>query len=57
MADWNIRVVIMLEKKRTIKIEEKKIKIFNHCVKNFQMRRFFWSVFSCNRTEYRDLLR
>ena len=57
MADWNIRVVIMLEKKRTIKIEKKKIKIFNHCVKNFQMRRFFWSVFSCNRTEHRDLLR
>ena len=27
------------------------------CVKNDQMRSFFWSVFSCFRTEYGDLLR
>ena len=28
-----------------------------HCVKSVQIRSFFWSVFSCIRTEYRDLLR
>ena len=27
-----------------------------HCVKSVQIRSFFWSVFSCVRTEYRDLL-
>ena len=27
-----------------------------HCVKSVQMRSFFWSVFSCIRTEYGDLL-
>ena len=27
------------------------------CVKSVQIRSFFWSVFSCIRTEYRDLLR
>ena len=26
-----------------------------HCVKSVQIRSFFWSVFSCLRTEYRDL--
>ena len=26
-----------------------------HCVKSVQIRSFFWSVFSCIRTEYRDL--
>ena len=26
-----------------------------HCVKNVQIRSFFWSVFSCIRTEYEDL--
>ena len=29
----------------------------NHCVKSVQIRSFFWSVFSCIRTEYGDLLR
>ena len=28
-----------------------------HCVKRVQIRSFFWSVFSCIRTEYGDLLR
>ena len=27
-----------------------------HCVKNVQIRSFFWSVFSCIRTKYGDLL-
>ena len=26
-----------------------------HCVKSVQIRSFFWSVFSCIRTEYGDL--
>ena len=26
-----------------------------HCVKSVQIRSHFWSVFSCIRTEYRDL--
>ena len=37
----------------------KKLKVtFNtecHCVKSVQMQRFFWSVFSCIRTEYRKI--
>ena len=28
-----------------------------HCVKSVQIRSYFWSVFSCIYTEYRDLLR
>ena len=28
-----------------------------HCVKSAQIRSFLWSVFSCIRTEYGDLLR
>ena len=28
-----------------------------HCVKSVQIRSYFWSVFSCIHTEYRDLLR
>ena len=28
-----------------------------HCVKKAQIRSYFWSVFSCIRTEYGDLLR
>ena len=31
--------------------------LFMHCVKSVQIGRFFWSVFSCIRTEYGDLLR
>ena len=27
------------------------------CVKSVQIRSFFWSIFSCIRTEYGDLLR
>ena len=30
--------------------------LIHHCVKSAQVRNFFWSVFSCIRTEYRDLL-
>ena len=34
-----------------------KIKNLNkHCVKSVQIRSYFWSVFSCIRTEYGDLL-
>ena len=29
--------------------------IDTHCVKSVQIRSFFWSVFSCIRTEYGDL--
>ena len=29
----------------------------NHCMKSVQRRSYFWSVFSCIRTEYGDLLR
>ena len=28
-----------------------------HCVKSVQIRSYFWSVFSCIRIEYGDLLR
>ena len=28
---------------------------FYHCIKAVQIRRFSWSVFSCIRTEYKDL--
>ena len=28
-----------------------------HCMKSVQMQNYFWSVFSCIRTEYGDLLR
>ena len=28
----------------------------NHCLKKVQIRRFLWSVFSCIRAEYGDLL-
>ena len=28
----------------------------DHCVKSVQIRSYFWSVFSCIWTEYRDLL-
>ena len=34
-----------------------RITIIIHCVKSFQIRSFFWSVFSCIRTEYGYLLR
>ena len=27
-----------------------------HCVRSVQIRSYFWSVFSCIRTEYGDLL-
>ena len=33
------------------------IKIKKHCVKIVQIRSFLWSVFSCIRTKYGDLLR
>ena len=31
--------------------------LLQHCVKSFKIRSFFWPIFSCIRTEYRDLLR
>ena len=31
------------------------INVSRHCVKSVQIRSFFWSVFSCIRTEYGDL--
>ena len=34
----------------------KNMLINGHCVKSVQIRNFFWSVFSCIRTEYGDLL-
>ena len=33
-----------------------KSRIQNHCVKSAQMRSYFWSVFSCIRAVYGDLL-
>ena len=33
------------------------VNICLHCVKSVQIQRFFWSLFSCIWTEYRDLLR
>ena len=45
--------------KASLKISKFLVKkcIFNkdHCVKSIQIRSFFWSVFSCIRTEYGDL--
>ena len=46
-----------------LKIIPSKFRILNpnksrvHCLKSVQIRSFFWSVFSCIRTEYGDLLR
>ena len=34
---------------------EVKIRNMRHCVKSVQIRSFFWSVFSCIRTEYRKI--
>ena len=31
------------------------IMCLKHCMKSVQIRRFFWSVFPCIRTEYGDL--
>ena len=31
------------------------ISAMTHCVKSVQMRNYFWSAFSCIRTEYGDL--
>ena len=49
-----IIIYILTKRKYT-----KKLKVtFNtecHCVKSVQMQRFFWSVFSCIRTEYRKI--
>ena len=30
-------------------------RLVNHCVKSVQIRRFFWSVFSCIQSEYRKI--
>ena len=39
-------------------VEDVKREINNiYCVKNVQIQRFFWSVFSCIRTQYGDVLR
>ena len=31
--------------------------LIKHCVKSIQIQSFFWSVFSCIRTEYGEILR
>ena len=31
------------------------IKVFWHCMKSVQIRSYFWSVFSCIRTEYKKI--
>ena len=36
-------------------INEKVGSQWNHCVKSVQIQSYFWSVFSCIRTEYGDL--
>ena len=32
-----------------------KLNLFSYCVKSVQIRSYFWSIFSCIRTEYGDL--
>ena len=44
-AKFSITLVLMLR-------ITKRSKIRDHCVKSFQIRSFFWSVFSCIQTEY-----
>ena len=54
-----MQIQLQLHVKR-IHLTEKLLQTFCiniHCVKSFQKRRFFWSVFSPIRTEYGDLLR
>ena len=45
---WNI---INFEIIRAISLNDEIV----HCVKSVQIRSFFWSVFSCIRTEYRKI--
>ena len=37
------------------RITFKRRKNHGHCVKSVQMRRYFWSIFSCIRSEYRKI--
>ena len=50
--DWvlNAPLVLIIAKK----LPRRQIKDSLHCVKSVQIRSFFWSVFSCIRTEYGD---
>ena len=41
--------------KRKVKKKIRRIHVFSHCVKSVQIRSYFWSVFSCIRTEYRKI--
>ena len=65
----NLKTFTFLNLKKTLKIKDKdviirgdrdlfgKILILQHCVKSIHIRSYFWSAFSCIRTEYGDLLR
>ena len=46
-----VRCFYIFENKKYSKL------IFHYCVKNVQIRSFFWSVFPHIRTEYRDIFR
>ena len=57
---WSISFYIYIEKYIKISLQLFILNYFSwypfignqHCVKNVQIRSFFWSVFSCIRTEY-----
>ena len=65
----NLKTFTFLNLKKTLKIKDNdviirsdrdlfgKILILQHRVKSIQIRSFFWSAFSCIRTEYGDLVR
>ena len=65
----NLKTFTFLNLKKTLKIKDKdviirgdrdlfgKILILQHWVKSIHIRSYFWSAFSCIRTEYGDLLR
>ena len=42
-------------KKNILKLVSFDVLSIIYCVKSVQMRRFFWSVFLCTRTEYRKI--
>ena len=50
-------IINMLFLERGFEIMRTPIFKTSHCVKSVQMRSFFWSVISCIRSEYGDLLR
>ena len=45
---------VLLSYRKKVMINDK-YHIYGHCVKSVQIGSFFWSIFSCTRTEYGDL--